>query len=104
MAQTVLRSSLEYVTGEVTELEDKDITAVTFQVLITAASVTSPPTSGWLAADRIARPRKSRAKISALVGIAGTWNLVPGNYKMWIRISDSPENVIPNDPVEITVV
>lgn len=86
----IIRTSLgdkAYVSGLITEVNGKDITADTLRVCLGTA--TAPGT--YVTPDVIETITASSRRVKLLVGTGGTVQPAAGTYYLWVQATDSPE-------------
>jgi len=88
----IQEGSTEYVDVTVTSLNDYDLSLDTIQVFFTATSVKKLPLDTiWINVSRTLHPATTMIRGELLIGPDGSYQLLPGRWKIWARVVDSPE-------------
>ena len=87
----IYANSTEY--ADITVTGDHDLSLDTIEIFIASSRVRSlPADTVWLNPDRISHPTTDQVRAELLVGPeGGTLTLAPGQYRVWAKLTDSPE-------------
>lgn len=83
--------STEYVGIKVTGPAGLDLTSDSVEIAIVEADVTSPTAPTWLPPDIIEHPTINTIIAKILVGPVGGIDLEKDRWRLWVKVTDTPE-------------